>query len=65
MDSANNSTSRQNYGEIDECSEDEIVEKLNARTIWAVRERGAGPFEMQTLMLQYRNLETSIRLGLL
>ena len=44
---------------------EKIRESLDRRIIRAIREAGVKSFEVESLKLQYRNLETSVRLGLL
>jgi hypothetical protein len=57
--------SKQWLDEINGQSAQSIRESLQKRLIRAIREAGGKSFEVQSLKLQYRNLDTSIRLGLL
>ena len=44
---------------------DEALRSVQAKMLQAMHDRGTRSFEFQTLKLQYRNLVTGVRMGLL
>lgn len=64
--SSQNSTVQSRYSQdVEPLSVDQIRQTVQTRMIDAIRTSGARSFEFQTLKLEYRNLETGVRLGLL